>query len=147
MPLKKRKASKAPDEEAALPPPPDAQAKPTPQAPLPSHQELVFHTQLAHGSPTRKIRDFSNVRELYQRIGEVFSVPTTDVSATVRSSSIKLTIVWGLRHVFVCDPHCISCSDGLVWISTSVVGVCLKAGHIFQSNAGAGTACARARVL
>ena len=48
--------------------------------------------------------------------------------------------------MFVCDPHCISCSDGLVWISTSVVGVCLKAGHIFQSNAGAGTACARARV-
>lgn len=81
MPLfdKKRKGPKAPDEEATLPPPPDAQAKPTPQAPLPSHQELVFHTQLAHGSPTRKIRDFSNVRELYRRIGEVFSVPSTDV--------------------------------------------------------------------
>ena len=81
MPLfdKKRKGPKAQDEEATLPPPPDAQAKPTPQPPLPSHQELVFHTQLAHGSPTRKIRDFSNVRELYQRIGEVFSIPSTDV--------------------------------------------------------------------
>lgn len=81
MPLfeKKRKGPKSPDEEATLPPPPDAQAKPIPQASLPSHQELVFHTQLAHGSPTRKIRDFSNVRELYQRIGEVFSVPSTDV--------------------------------------------------------------------
>ena len=77
---KNRKVSRSQEEDAALPPPPEAQAKPTPQpAPLPSHQELVFHTQLAHGSPTRKIKDFSNVRELYQRIGEVFSVPTSDV--------------------------------------------------------------------
>ena len=88
MPLfdKKRKGTKLPDEEATLPPPPDAQAKPTPPAPLPSHQELVFHTQLAHGSPTRKIRDFSNVRELYRRIGEVFSVPSTDVRRLHTSS-------------------------------------------------------------
>lgn len=110
MPLfdKKRKGSKLPDEEATLPPPPDAQAKPTPPAPLPSHQELVFHTQLAHGSPTRKIRDFSNVRELYRRIGEVFSVPSTDVrrSHTHRMRHIQLGLVRCFKRIVMCDPQC-----------------------------------------
>uniref|UniRef100_A0A3Q2Z7I4 GIPC1-3 GH1 domain-containing protein n=1 Tax=Hippocampus comes TaxID=109280 RepID=A0A3Q2Z7I4_HIPCM len=37
-----------------LPPPPSSM-----------RPRLIFHTQLAHGSPTGRIEGFSNVRELY----------------------------------------------------------------------------------
>ena len=43
------------------------------------HRELVFHAQLAHGSPTKKIMEFSNVKELYQRIGEAFGISSSEV--------------------------------------------------------------------
>ncbi|XP_003428905.1 PDZ domain-containing protein GIPC3 isoform X3 [Ornithorhynchus anatinus] len=39
---------------------------------------LVFHTQLAHGSPTGKIEGFTNVKELYAKIAEVFSISPTE---------------------------------------------------------------------
>ena len=57
-----------------LPPPP-----PPSKAVIPSRQELVFHTQLAHGSATKDVKDFSNVKELYAKIAVVFDIPTTDV--------------------------------------------------------------------
>ncbi|XP_034567453.1 PDZ domain-containing protein GIPC1 isoform X1 [Notolabrus celidotus] len=40
---------------------------------------LIFHTQLAHGSPTGRIEGFSNVRELYAKIGEAFGIPASEV--------------------------------------------------------------------
>lgn len=40
---------------------------------------LVFHTQLAHGSPTGKIEGFTNVKELYVKIAEVFNISPTEV--------------------------------------------------------------------
>ena len=42
-------------------------------------KQLVFHAQLAHGSPTGKIANFTNVKELYQRIGETFGISPTEV--------------------------------------------------------------------
>jgi len=42
--------------------------------------KLVFHCQLAHGSPTGLISGFSNVKELYQKIADCFEIP----AATVR---------------------------------------------------------------
>ena len=42
-------------------------------------QELVFHCQLAHGSPTREIKDFSNVKELYARIAASFGLSVDQV--------------------------------------------------------------------
>lgn len=42
--------------------------------------QLVFHCQLAHGSPTGFVSGFSNVRELYQKIAEYFEFPATEVS-------------------------------------------------------------------
>lgn len=41
---------------------------------------LVFHCQLAHGSPTGLISDFSNVRELYQKIAKCYDLPAEEVS-------------------------------------------------------------------
>ncbi|XP_066491698.1 PDZ domain-containing protein GIPC3 [Tiliqua scincoides] len=40
---------------------------------------LVFHTQLAHGSPTGKIEGFTNVKELYVKIAEVFNISPTEI--------------------------------------------------------------------
>lgn len=52
-----------------LPPPPSGM-----------RPRLIFHTQLAHGSPTGRIEGFSNVRELYAKIGEAFGIPPSEVS-------------------------------------------------------------------
>lgn len=40
---------------------------------------LVFHTQLAHGSPTGRIEGFTNVKELYGKIAEAFKIPLSEV--------------------------------------------------------------------
>ncbi|KYM96713.1 PDZ domain-containing protein GIPC1, partial [Cyphomyrmex costatus] len=52
--------------------------RPPPRDPRPS--TLVFHCQLAHGSPTGLISDFSNVRELYQKIAERYDLPAEEPS-------------------------------------------------------------------
>ena len=41
---------------------------------------LVFHCQLAQGSPTGIISGFTNVKELYQKIAECYDMPASDVS-------------------------------------------------------------------
>lgn len=51
-----------------LPPPPPA-----------LRPRLVFHTQLAHGSPTGRIEGFTNVKELYGKIAEAFRLPAAEV--------------------------------------------------------------------
>lgn len=43
-------------------------------------KKLSFNTQLAHGSPTAKINNFANVKELYGRIASAQNIPVTDVS-------------------------------------------------------------------
>lgn len=53
---------------AGLPPPP-ANLRP----------KLVFHTQLAHGSPTGRIEGFTNVKELYAKIAEAFNISPPEV--------------------------------------------------------------------
>ena len=53
---------------AGLPPPP-ANLRP----------KLVFHTQLAHGSPTGRIEGFANVKELYGKIAEAFNISPPEV--------------------------------------------------------------------
>ncbi|XP_030062550.1 PDZ domain-containing protein GIPC2 isoform X2 [Microcaecilia unicolor] len=53
---------------AGLPPPP-ANLRP----------RLVFHTQLAHGSPTGRIEGFSNIKELYGKIAEAFHMPVAEI--------------------------------------------------------------------
>lgn len=53
---------------AGLPPPPASQ-----------RPKLVFHTQLAHGSPTGRIEGFSNVKELYAKIADAFKIKPAEV--------------------------------------------------------------------
>lgn len=51
-----------------------------PPPPTNLRPRLIFHTQLAHGSPTGRIEGFSNVRELYAKIGEAFGIPPAEVT-------------------------------------------------------------------
>lgn len=53
------------------PPPPGPPDYPRPR--------LIFHTQLAHGSPTGRIHGFTNVKELYAKIAEVFNISPSEV--------------------------------------------------------------------
>lgn len=41
--------------------------------------KLVFHCQLAHGSPTGLISGFSNVKELYNKIAECYEVNANEI--------------------------------------------------------------------
>ena len=49
-------------------------------APAAEQFDMVFHVQLAHGSPTRQVRDFTNVKQLYESIAKAFGIATNDVS-------------------------------------------------------------------
>jgi len=42
--------------------------------------KLVFHCQLAHGSPTGLISGFNNVKDLYQKIADCFEISAPTVS-------------------------------------------------------------------
>ncbi|KAM4050247.1 PDZ domain-containing protein GIPC3 [Anomaloglossus baeobatrachus] len=56
-----------------------AQGNTAPPHPPRVRPRLVFHTQLAHGSPTGKIEGFTNVKELYTKIAEVFNISSTEI--------------------------------------------------------------------
>ncbi|XP_062490444.1 PDZ domain-containing protein GIPC3 [Pezoporus occidentalis] len=60
------------------PEPPAAEGPLAPRAPR-ARPRLVFHTQLAHGSPTERIEGFTNVKELYAKIAEVFGISPTEI--------------------------------------------------------------------
>lgn len=53
---------------------------PAPVTPV-TRSMLQFYCQLAHGSPTIFVSGFSSVKELYQKIGESFDFPSSEVIA------------------------------------------------------------------
>ncbi|CAH1113943.1 unnamed protein product [Psylliodes chrysocephalus] len=40
---------------------------------------LQFYCQLAHGSPTSFVSGFANIKELYEKIGECFNMPASEI--------------------------------------------------------------------
>ena len=42
--------------------------------------KFSVRVQLAHGSPTRQVCDFTNVKQLYESIAKAFQIATSDVS-------------------------------------------------------------------
>ncbi|KJE88656.1 tax interaction protein 2 [Capsaspora owczarzaki ATCC 30864] len=63
--------------------------------------EFSFSTQLAHGSATKKISNFSNVKEMYQAISTAFSVPFGDiVFCTLNTPKIDMNRLLGGQIVF-----------------------------------------------
>ncbi|CAF0851925.1 unnamed protein product [Rotaria sp. Silwood1] len=58
--------------------------------------KLVFHCQLAHGSPTGLISGFSNVRELYQKIADCFEIPAQSILfCTLNTHKIDMSQLLG----------------------------------------------------
>ncbi|XP_029804558.1 PDZ domain-containing protein GIPC2 isoform X1 [Suricata suricatta] len=49
-----------------------------PDPPAPP-RKLVFHTQLAHGSATGRVEDFSSIKELYAKIAGVFEISASEI--------------------------------------------------------------------
>lgn len=74
-----------------LPPPPPA-----------LRPRLVFHTQLAHGSPTGRIEGFTNVKELYGKIAEAFRLPAAEVHIRVSWGSDGGLEAWTCILVLYC---------------------------------------------
>ena len=62
------------DKKGPLPAPPQGAAAPA------EAFDMVFHCQLAHGSPTKQVKDFTNVKQLYESIAKAFGIPTESVS-------------------------------------------------------------------
>ncbi|XP_047343793.1 PDZ domain-containing protein GIPC3 [Vespa velutina] len=61
-----------------------------------SQSPLVFHCQLAHGSPTGLISGFSNVRELYQKIAECYDIPSEEILfCTLNTYKVEMSELLG----------------------------------------------------
>jgi len=57
---------------------------------------MVFHSQLAHGSPTRQIRDFTNVKQLYESIAKAFGIKTNEILyCTLNTHKVDMTRLLG----------------------------------------------------
>lgn len=63
-----------------IPPQLQPELRQPPAPPPPPPPKFVFYCQLAHGSPTGKVEGFTNVKELYQKLAEVFKVQASEVS-------------------------------------------------------------------
>jgi len=69
---------------------------PAGQAPAAEQFDMVFHVQLAHGSPTRQVRDFTNVKQLYESIAKAFGIATNDILyCTLNTHKVDMTRLLG----------------------------------------------------
>jgi len=75
--------------------------RPLPEVPqgnaVPAEQfDMVFHCQLAHGSPTRQVRDFTNVKQLYESIAKAHGIKTEDILyCTLNTHKVDMTRLLG----------------------------------------------------
>lgn len=83
----------------------------------------MFHCQLAHGSATKDVKDFSNVKELYGKIAEVFGMSVLEVSLTGH----------GYNYNALLRVHrCSLCSRG--YSSTCIYALAKKMGELDIHN-------------
>ncbi|GCC34717.1 PDZ domain-containing protein GIPC1-like isoform X1 [Chiloscyllium punctatum] len=62
----------------------------------PLRPRLVFHTQLAHGSATGRVEGFTNVRELYSKLGEAFNMePAQIMFCTLNTHKVDMDKLLG----------------------------------------------------
>ena len=71
--------------------------------------EMSFRVQLAHGSATKKVKDFTNVKQLHKNIAEAFGITASDVSGMIACVVPQLTLCVCLCVcVSVCVCVCVS---------------------------------------
>lgn len=61
--------------------------------------QLVFHCQLAHGSPTGLISGFGSVKELYQKIAECYDFPVDEVSTILYKCGCVRAPTWNRSNL------------------------------------------------
>lgn len=61
----------------------------SPPAPPVPRPRLVFHTQLAHGSATGRVENFSSIQDLYNKIAGVFEISPSEVRARSSGSASR----------------------------------------------------------
>ncbi|XP_041033204.1 PDZ domain-containing protein GIPC1-like [Carcharodon carcharias] len=84
-------AARLPEEAAGEP----ASGSADPSRP-PFRPRLVFHTQLAHGSATGRVEGFTNVRELYTKLGEAFGIePAEIIFCTLNTHKVDMDKLLG----------------------------------------------------
>ncbi|XP_035969302.2 PDZ domain-containing protein GIPC2 [Halichoerus grypus] len=67
--------------------------------PPPPTRKVVFHAQLAHGSPTGRVEDFTNIRELYAKIAGVFEISASEILyCTLNTPKVDMERILG-SHV------------------------------------------------
>merc|ERR1719240_2488749 len=82
MAFGKKKAAPAPAPPAAAPPA--------------ETFDMVFHVQLAHGSQTKQVRDFTNVKQLYESIAKAFGISDKDILyCTLNTHKVDMTRLLG----------------------------------------------------
>jgi hypothetical protein len=58
--------------------------------------DMVFHCQLAHGSNTKQVRDFTNVKQLYESIAKAFGISTNEILyCTLNTHKVDMTRLLG----------------------------------------------------
>lgn len=67
-------------------------------APPRSTARLVFYTQLAHGSATGRVDNFTSIRELYTKIAGVFEISPSEVRPGARAQPLALAPPLPLRR-------------------------------------------------
>lgn len=60
--------------------------------------KLIFHCQLAHGSPTGLISGFTNVKELYAKIAECYDIQPSEVKCTF-NSNFNFSFLHGILYI------------------------------------------------
>jgi len=65
-------------------------------APAAETFDMVFHCQLAHGSRTKQVRDFTNVKQLYESIASAFEIQTKEILyCTLNTHKVDMTRLLG----------------------------------------------------
>lgn len=81
------------------PPPPPEIPKASAASPDPAYhvqKELIFRCQLAHGSATKEIKDFTNVKDMYTRIADAFNIsPREIIFCTLNTHKVDMTQLLG----------------------------------------------------
>lgn len=113
--------------------------------PKPPTRKLVFYTQLAHGSPTGRVEDFTSIRELYAKIAGVFEISESEVGARCSaqpgararpSSRVPTPLAAAPAPSSRAPPASPKCPAGLNWR-----GLAGRSGVEAQVRGGAETVC------
>lgn len=123
LPMSQQQLVASPIKNTAPPPPPS----------------LVFHCQLANGSPTGLITGFSSVKELYQKIAECYDFSVDEVICTITTlnfSYSEFTLSYHQQSEFrwsfewLLTPW--SCSNGAYQVTKTIRKVKIKFCHFLS---------------